>query len=84
MTSTFDMSLKELKRHFIKAQKKVWRLQRKIDKSQYTGTYDPYGTLRSQREDLQRWKRWGINTAYELKRREVYLIDPGKHNQTNI
>lgn len=84
MTTTYDMSLKQLQKAYIKAQKKVWRYQRKMEKSKWTRTYDPYGTYKHYASIQEEWKRSGINVAHELKRREVWLIDPGLHNRVNI
>lgn len=84
MASVYDLSLRQLKRKYIEAQKKAWKYQNKINKSHYTRTYDPYNVIKDHQKSLGWWQRRGVNFGHELRRREVWLIDPSRHNQTNI
>lgn len=72
----YSMSIRRLKREYFRAQKKVWRYQRKIRRHAYGPGYDPYGTYKDLNLTLIHTKQWGQAVADELIRREVHLFKP--------
>jgi hypothetical protein len=79
-----EMSLDDLKRAYIRAQKKLWGYQVKIANSRYNTGYDPYGYIKSWTSSLNWWKRRATNTLYELERRGAWMATNRDYNQTNM
>lgn len=78
------LSLRTLKRAYIKAQRKVWKYQIKLAKTSYNSHSDPYGIYRSYQSNLQWWKRRATDTLYELERRGAWMATNRDHNQVNM